>query len=188
MRHRPAAALLAVSLCVVPMPLLAQPANRDPQTVNKLLDALKHAPNPTAAVPIEMRLRALWLNAGSPAVGLLMKRGLREMEAKEYAQAIEDFGDAIVLDPKLAAAYHQRAIARYHAGDTAGAIHDLETALRLEPRDFAVLDTLSHIAEASGNWKGAYEAWRKLLEIDPMTPGGQDRLKELKLKAFGQET
>ena len=130
----------------------------------------------------------LWLNAGSPAVTLLMSRGLRELKAGEMHQAIEDFGDAIVLDPKLAEAYHQRAIARFHAGDTAGAITDIEAALRLQPRNFAALQTLSSIAAANGNWKGAYEAWRKVLEIDPMTPGGKDRLKELKLKAFGEET
>src|SRR6185437_9143709 len=129
--------------------------------------------------PIEVQLRQLWANAGSPAVTLLMSRGLRELKAGENDQAIEDFGAAVTLDPTLAEGYHQRAIARYHAGDTPGAIADLEAALRQEPQDFAALETLSHIAEARENWKGAYDAWQKVLEIDPKTPGGEDRLKEL---------
>jgi len=180
--------LLAALIGAVPAVPHAQEPGQKRAMITKLLDALQHAPSEAAAVPIELQLRQLWVNAGSPAVTLLMGRGLRELKAGENDEAIKDFGDAIILDPTLAEAYHQRAIARYHAGDTASAIADVEAALRQEPRDFAALQTLSHIAEARDNWKGAYDAWRKVLEIDPMTPGGQDRLKELKRKAFGEET
>lgn len=157
------------------------------QSINALLDALKHAPTEEVAAPIETQLRQLWANAGTPAVTLLMGRGLREMKAGENQQAIEDFGDAVTLDPTLAEGYHQRAIARYHAGDTQGAITDIEAALKQEPRDFAALETLSRIAEERENWKGAYEAWQKVMDLDPKTPGGEERLKELKRKAFGEE-
>lgn len=184
---RPAVMLLAAALCAVPALLNAQPTDAQPNSANKLLDALKHAPNPSAALPLEYKLRQVWMTAGSPAVTLLMKRGTRALAAGEDKQAAEAFGDAIVLDPKLAEAYHQRAIARYHTGNLTGAILDLEAALQHEPRDFAVLETLSQIAEAQGNWKAAYEAWNKVLEIDPMAAGGQDRLKQLKLKAFGEQ-
>jgi len=188
MKFRPFVILFAAALSAPPALLHAEAANPRQTTIGTLLTALKHAPSEAAAAPIEHRLRELWLNAGSPAVTLLMGRGLRELKAGEYAQAIEDFGDAIVLDPKLAEAYHQRAIARYHAGDTAGAIADIGAALQQEPNDFAALETLAEIAEARENWKGAYEAWGKLLQIDPMARGGQDHLKELKRKAFGEET
>ena len=182
-----AALAVAASVCASPALAHAQPGHQRQDTVGKLLETLKQAPSQAAALPIEYKLRQLWLNAGSPAVTLLMKRGLREMKAAEYKQALEDFGDAVLLDPNLAEAYHQRAIARYHTGDTAGAILDLKAALQHEPRDFTVLETLSNIAQAQGNWKGAYAAWNKLLEIDPQFAGGQDRLKELKLKAFGEQ-
>ena len=185
---RAAAVLLALAVGVAPVSLHAAPPNQPPDSTSQLLDALKHAPSETAAAAIEMKLRQAWLNAGSPAVTLLMSRGLRELKAGETHQAITYFGDAIVLDPKLSEAYHQRAIARFQAGDTAGAIADIEASLRLQPRNFAALQTLSGIAAASNSWKGAYEAWQKVLQIDPMAPGGKDRLKELKLKAFGEET
>ena len=79
-------------------------------------------------------------------------------------------------------------VARYQAGDTQGAIADLQATVQHEPRDFAAFETLSHIAEAREDWKGAYAAWQKVMEIDPKTPGGEDRLNELKRKAFGEET
>ena len=43
------------------------------------------------------------------------------------------------------------------------------------------------IAEARKDWKGAYEAWQKLMEIDPKTPGGEERLKDLRRHALGEE-
>jgi tetratricopeptide (TPR) repeat protein len=155
--------------------------------LDKLLGALKTAPSEEAAKPLEQQIRQLWLNAGTPAVTLLMSRGLREMKANANQDAIEDFTAAVTLEPNLAEAYHQRAIARFASGDTAGAIADIQATLQREPHSFAALETLTAIAESRKDWKGAYEAWRKLLEIDPKTPGGQERLKDLRRHALGEE-
>jgi tetratricopeptide (TPR) repeat protein len=162
------------------------PADRHAAT-DPVLDALKAAPTEDVAAPLEERVQQMWLQAGTPAVTLLMSRGLRNLKADADDDAVETFSDAIALDPNLAEAYHQRAIARYHSGDTAGAIVDLEQTLKLEPRNFAAFRTLSEIAAAREDWKGAYAAWQKMLEIDPKSPGGEDRLNELKRKAFGED-
>lgn len=180
--------VVALVLCVVPGLALAQSPAEKRAEANRLLDALQHAPDEELAAPLEVQIRQLWATSGTPAVTLLMGRGLRELKAGADSDAIEDFGDAIVLDPTLAEAYRDRALARYHAGDTTGAIADLQATVQHEPRDFAAFETLSQIAEARGDWKGAYVAWQKVLEIDPKTPDGDDRLKELKRKAFGEET
>ena len=86
-----------------------------------------------------------------------MSRGLREMKADAQQDAIEDFTAAITLDPNLAEAYHQRAIARFAAGDTPGAIADIQATLQHEPRSFAAFETLAAIAESRKDWKGAYD-------------------------------
>ena len=136
------------------------------------LAALRSAASEGVAGPLEHQIRQLWLNAGTPAVTLLMSRGLREMKANANQDAIDDFTAAITLDPNHAEAYHQRAIARFSSGDTAGAVADIQATLQREPRSFAALETLTVIAESRKDWKGAYEAWQKVLEIDPKTPGG----------------
>jgi tetratricopeptide (TPR) repeat protein len=110
------------------------------------------------------------------------------LQSEAAQEAIQDFTDAIALDPNLAEAYHQRARARVAAGDSQGAIADIEQTLRHQPRDFAALRTLAVIAESRQDWKGAYAAWMKLLEIDPMTPDGEDKLKDLRRRALGDET
>ncbi|HUB14537.1 MAG TPA: tetratricopeptide repeat protein [Acetobacteraceae bacterium] len=181
---------LALAFLVGAVPALAhaQTPAENRAAANKLLDALKQAPSEAAAAPLEEQIRALWAHAGSPAVMLLMTRGLREMHADALSDAIQDFGDAIVLDPSMAEAYRERAVARYQAGDVPGAIADLQAAVQHEPRNFAAYDTLSRIAEDSQDWKGAYAAWQKVMEIDPKTPDGEQRLNELKRKALGEET
>jgi tetratricopeptide (TPR) repeat protein len=156
--------------------------------VDHLLDALKAAPDAQAAAALEEQLQQTWLRAGSPAVTLLMSRGLRSMQAGQDDEATESFSDAITLQPDIDEAWHQRALARFHAGDMNGAIHDLEETVRLEPRNFAAFRSLSQIAEAREDWKGAYAAWLKVMELDPKTPGGDERLRVLKRKAVGEDT
>ena len=180
--------VFALVLCLLPALAHAQSPGEKRATANKLLDALKAAPSEEIAAPLETQIRQLWASSGTPAVTLLMSRGLRELHAGAMDDAIEDFGDAITLDPTLAEAYRQRAVARYEAGDTAGAIADLQATVQREPRDFAAFETLAHIAEAREDWKGAYAAWQKVMEIDPKTPDGENRLNELKRKALGEET
>ena len=174
------------------LPALAQTANgpvaEKRAAVDRLLGALQAAPSEEVAAPLEQQIRELWITQGTPAVTLLMSRGLREMKADATNDAVEDFSDAIALDPNLAEAYHERAIARFTAGDTQGAIADIQAAVQREPRSFVAFQTLSAIAEAQKNWKGAYEAWQKVMALDPKTPGGEQRLKDLKRHALGEET
>jgi tetratricopeptide (TPR) repeat protein len=183
--------LLPIMMLSCALPAFAQntggPAAEKRAALDRLLGTLKSAPSEEIARPLEQQIRQLWLNSGTPAVTLLMSRGLREMKADATPDAIEDFTAAITLDPNLAEAYHQRAIARFSAGDTAGAIADIQVTLQREPRSFAALQTLSAIAESRKDWKGAYDAWLKVLEVDPKTPGGQERLKDLRRHALGEE-
>lgn len=179
-----------ILLLVAGMPALAlaqTPAERA-AALDRLLDALKTAPSAEVAAPLEQQIMQRLVHAGSPVVTLLMSRGARELQADANQDAIEDFTDAITLDPNLAEAYHQRARARFAAGDTPGAIADIEQTLQHQPRDFAALRTLATISETRKDWKNAYAAWQKLLEVDPQTPGGEDKLKDLRRRALGDET
>ena len=178
-------------LLLCAMPAFAQnaggPAAEKRAALDRLLGTLKSAPSAEIAGPLEQQIKQLWLNAGTPAVTLLMSRGLRELKADANQDAIEDFTAAITLDSNLAEAYHQRAIARFASGDTPGAIADIQNTLQREPRSFAALETLTAISQSRKDWKGAYDTWQKLLEIDPKTPGGQERLKDLRRHALGEE-
>jgi tetratricopeptide (TPR) repeat protein len=176
---------LIVALCMLPSLTLAQSVQEKRAALDKMLDGLHTAPNEQVAAMLEDKIRQLWFESSTPAVTLLMSRGLRETNANAADDAVSVFSDAIVLDPTLAEAWHQRAIARFKSGDTVGAVRDLRETLRLEPRHFGAWQSLEQIAAAREDWKAAYDAWQHVMDIDPRTPNGEDRLKDLKRKAFG---
>lgn len=165
----------------------AQSAPATKADIDALLNALKAAPNEQTASLLENRLQHTWLQAGSAVTTLLMSRGLRSLKAEQYDDAVGCFTDAITLKPDFAEAFHQRAIARYQAGDTPGAVEDLGKAVKLEPRNFLAYRAMTDIAQAREDWKAAYLAWKKVLEIDPKTEGGEERLRVLKQKAVGED-
>ncbi len=182
-------AVIAVLLALMAFPTLAQP-RPDPRKVelDGLLNALKTAPTEEAAGAIEGRVKQLWLESGSPAATLLMGRGLRDLANNAAGDAQDDFDAVLALEPDLAEAYDRRAVARYLQGDYTGAIIDIQATLQREPRSFIAFQGLSRIAEARGDLKGALAAWRRALELDPKTPGGDTRLRELVHKVEGERT
>jgi tetratricopeptide (TPR) repeat protein len=180
-------AFLILLLCAGPA--LAQPPDDSAHAeIDQLLTALPMAPNDETAARIESRVTVLWLKSGGPAVRLLLSHGVRNLSNNEPDEALQDFNAALALEPDLAEAFDRRALARYQDGDVAGAVHDLEEAVKREPRHFGAWRTLSSIAEGQKHYASALAAWKKLLEIDPKTADGQKHLRELTGLAEGEES
>lgn len=178
-------------LCLIAAaaPAAAQP-RPDPRKaeIDALLGALHQAPDEPQAGMIELRLRQVWLQAGTPVTSMLMASGLDALRRDAPRDALDDFNAVLALEPNLADAFQQRALAHFTLGDYRGAVADIEAALQREPRDFAAFETLSRIAEAQGDAKGALAAWRRAMAISPKTPGGPARLQLLIRKADGEAT
>ncbi len=157
------------------------------RTTESLLNALKVAPSEEVAAAIEGQLRGAWMGAASPAVKLLLSRGQRELSEGSATEGFDSYAAALDLEPELLEAWRGRAAARSRMGDTQGAVRDLQEIIRREPRNFMAWQDLSRVAEARGDWRGAFAAWQKLLEVDPHTPGGQARLRDLRRRALGED-
>lgn len=169
--------------------LLTAPASAAPAIAapaDQLLDALAVAPNEQSAAMIESRLRQAWIEGTSPAPRLLLARAERELSEGNNAAAADWYDAALDLDPDCLPAWHGRSKARLRLGDPAGALRDLQEALRLQQRDFAALQDLSLLAEARGDWRAALSAWQLLLRTDPNTPGGARRMQELRRRSLGE--
>jgi tetratricopeptide (TPR) repeat protein len=179
-----------LALLLLAAPAFAQPASQPTreQTLDRLLGLLKIAPDEQTAGAVERSIQGQWLAQATPATKLLLLHGFNDLTENHPNDALDDFDAALDLQPDLQEGWHGRAMARAQLGDTAGATRDIAEVLSHEPRQFAALEDLSRIAEQQKNYKGAYEAWQRALELDPKTPGGADRLKDLKTKAFGENT
>ena len=148
---------------------------------------MKSAPNEAAALALEAQIREMWARAGTPAVRLLVSRGTRELSEGAPGDALDSFDAALDLSPDLLDGWRGRAAARRSLGDYVGAVRDLQELLRREPNSFIAFQDLSRVAEARGDWRSALIAWQKLLDLDPQTPGGQARLRDLKRRALGEQ-
>ena len=153
--------------------------------LDTMIGALRVAPNDAIAEQLEGQIKEAWSNQASPAVKLLLSRGAREMNEGASGEAVDSFDAALDLEPDLLEAWRGRAQARVRIGDPAGAVKDIQEALRREPRNFAALQDLSRLAENRNDWRGALAAWQKVLELSPRTPGGKDRLRDLERRALG---
>jgi tetratricopeptide (TPR) repeat protein len=156
--------------------------------LDRAFEALRTAPDEAGAGLIEARIRALWAQAARPAAALLLRRGVRNMEARLPEEALEDFDAALTLDPGFAEAWHLRAQAHARTSDAAAAARDLQEVLRLEPRHWAALLSLSALQEEAGNAEAALRSLEAALALNPKMPGGQERLRDLRRKAEGDAT
>jgi Tfp pilus assembly protein PilF len=190
--------LLPLAALLLPAPLLAQPAGpaaapaapRNPAEarraeLDRLFEALRTAPDSSGAQLVEHRIRAVWGQAVSPAAALLIRRGARNLQANEAAEALEDFDAALVLEPGAAEPWLLRARALARLGDPAAAARDLQEALRLEPRHFGALIALAELQEEAGDLTGALRSFDAALALHPKMPGAEERRRELARKAEG---
>jgi Tfp pilus assembly protein PilF len=184
--------LLAALACTPPLMAAAQtpPATASTRRaeLDRLLNSLATAPDEIAGRALEGRIRALWMQAASPAVVLLMQRGSRNLQADADADAVEDFDAALILQPDFTDAWLLRAAALAATGDNAAAVRDVQQALVLEPRRFDALEMLSRIQEQGGDHAGALRSLRAAMAIHPKLAGGESRLRLLRQKAEGQAT
>lgn len=156
--------------------------------LERLFAALADAPDEAGGALVEGRIRALWQESVTPAVGLLVRRGLRNLNGRVAEEALEDFDAAITLEPGAAELWHLRAQAYALGGDLVSAAADLREALRLEPRHFPALVTLAGIQDQRGDAAGALRSFAAALAIHPKLRGGVARLRELRRKAEGDNT
>ena len=164
------------------------PAERARAAIDQMLSALAVAPTEALSAALEERIQSAWIAQATPAVALLLNKGLRNLQNGAAADAADDLAAVTDLQPDYIAGWSARARAEFDSGSMEGAVRALEQAIAKEPRHYPSFKLLSRIAEAREDWKGAYDAWKKVLEIAPRTSGGADRLKDLQRRAFGDET
>jgi tetratricopeptide (TPR) repeat protein len=89
--------------------------------------------------------------AGDKTKDDYFNRGVKYSELKKHQQAIEDFNQAIRLDPKYAEAYYGRGVACYYKGEYDKAWEDFHKAQSLGCQVHSGF--LKDLREASGRQK-----------------------------------
>lgn len=94
------------------------------------------------------------------------KSGLNNFSRGEYRSAIEDFNQALRINPNLADAYHYRAMSRYYKGDRLGAIKDYSQLIRINPQNAEAYSNRGLMQAELGERWGAMQDYNQALQID----------------------
>lgn len=86
---------------------------------------------------------------------------------KEYDKAIEQWREAIRLDPSLVRAHHDLGLALRGDGDLAGAITALREAVRLDPKNGTTFTDLGDTLQEHGDLDDALSAYQTARTLVP---------------------
>ena len=107
--------------------------------------------------------------SGKDLVWAYNNRGNAYANLGNPARAIEDFDQALRLDPGNVDAYNGRAWALYLLGRNAEALGDVDRSLSLRPGDPAIIDTRAHVLAALGRRNEALGEFERVMRV-----GGAD--------------
>jgi tetratricopeptide (TPR) repeat protein len=169
---------------------LAGAALAAPQPAGKPLDqlfkALKQAPTPDDAKPIETQIGYLFLQSGSPSVDLLMTRGNALAGAGDKDNAKKIFIAVTDIAPSYAEGWHARAEMEIDGNDDEGAMVSLGRVVALNPRQFKAMVELAGLLEDYNDKAGALKLYRRALALDPQLDGVDHHIKALSTDVEGQ--
>ncbi len=136
------------------------------------------------AASAEREVQRIFRQSGSAAMDLLLARGLKAMEAKNYQMAVWHFSALIDHAPDFAEAYNARATAFFQLGKLGEAMADIEMALALNPRHFQALAGLGVIQEELGQPENALKAYKAALALNPHSQEFKDAVKRVEEQLY----
>jgi tetratricopeptide (TPR) repeat protein len=187
------AALIAIgwqyapsSLAVGAIPAAAQSESREARQLDKLFADLKQASSQEDADKIVGRIWEIWMRSGRDDVDVMMSRVVANMAGQHYGLALLLLDEVTELAPDFAEAWNKRAALHYRMGEYAGALEDIDKAVKLEPRHFGALAVKSAILADMSKWPEALAAYRAALVINPHLASRHKVLPELERLAAAQ--
>jgi tetratricopeptide (TPR) repeat protein len=166
--------------------MFSLPAAAETERVETLLSDLARADAQEAST-IVREIRLEWSKSGSPAMDLLLKRGLDALEIGNVPLAIDHLTALTDHAPDFAEGWNTLALAYYRAELLGPAVYALERTLALNPRHFSAIKGLGAVFEQVGEPEKAFAAYRKVLDIYPHDPEVLEAVERLELQVTGQE-
>ncbi|MBD2142794.1 tetratricopeptide repeat protein [Anabaena sp. FACHB-1250] len=103
----------------------------------------------------------------SPRAAFYINRGLVRSELGDKPGAIEDYNQAIKINPNIAQAYYNRGLVRSELGDKPGAIEDYNQAIKINPNLALAYNNRGNAKSALGDKPGAIEDYNQAIKINP---------------------
>ncbi len=180
------ARMAGFAVALAAMPVFVSSSAASSAELDRLFEHLAEAESPDEAAVIEGEIWREWSNSGSATVDLIMSRGLKALEAQEYAIALDMFSTAIEIEPDYAEAWNKRATLYYVIDDYDAAIADVTQVLAREPRHWAALMGLAVMFDDLGRKEPALGAYRAAFEINPQLEDAEAAIERLSVEVEGR--
>jgi tetratricopeptide (TPR) repeat protein len=103
----------------------------------------------------------------SPRAAFYNNRGIVRSELGDKPGAIDDYTQAIKINPNYALAYYNRGIVRSELGDKPGAIDDYTLAIKINPNDANAYYNRGIVRSELGDKPGAIDDYTLAIKINP---------------------
>lgn len=137
------------------------------ELLKELYTRLRSAKNAKEAEPIIEAIEQTWRRSGSDTVDLLMTRVDVFVLQADLDLALEVLDAVTELAPEHSEGWHQRGLVHAMKNETDQAITDLRRALAMEPSNYNAMRDLGAVLQQTGDQRGALDAYRKALAINP---------------------
>jgi tetratricopeptide (TPR) repeat protein len=136
------------------------------EDVPALVAALRDSDDTVRAIA-EEALWTVWSRSGDARVDDLFKRGVTEMNAEHFGEAIATFTRIIELKPDFAEGWNKRATAYYLAGEYKRSLADCDQVIKRNPQHFGALSGYGQIYLQLDRPDKALEYFRRALAVNP---------------------
>ena len=135
-------------------------------------EAQKCAETPDPNLAFDLCTRAIQSGAlsGTGLAVTFNNRGNAYQSKGEYQRAIQDYDEAIRIDPDSALAFNNRGTAFQHVGDYARAIQDYDQAIRLDGSSALSYNNRGRAHQLKEDYAQAIKDYGEAIDIDPDYP------------------
>jgi tetratricopeptide (TPR) repeat protein len=105
-------------------------------------------------------------SSAQPNAKDLHNQGIEKAEQKDYKGAIEEFNQALRINPDAANTYTSRGFVRYQLGDTQGAIADYNQAIQSDPSYARAYFNRGNIRRKLGDNQNAIADYNQAILLD----------------------
>ena len=135
----------------------------DAERCAKISDPYQRLPYCTAAIESGQ------LSTGNLAI-TFYNRGIAYLDRLAHDRAIQDFDQAIRLNPSLGFAFNNRGLAYSRKGNDDRAIQDFDQAIRLDPSNVIAFDNRGSAYQDKGDYDRAIQDFDQVIRLNPSRP------------------